>query len=259
MMVEFIDAYRGEYGVEPICAVLPIAPSTYYAAKAKEVHPSQRSARALRDATLRVEIERVWKENFSVYGAWKVWRQLDREGFAVARCTVERLMRQMGLRGVVRGRRCQRTTIVDPAATRPADRVQRNFTAAEPNQLWVADLTYVATQRGFAYVAFITDAFSRRIVGWRVANSLRSDLALDALEQALHARSGLENLVHHSDRGTQTEFKWSSQHLAERSCDEEATASRIRSGVASPDAVTRPAFGRPARAAARVLGGDRER
>jgi transposase InsO family protein len=202
-MVEFIDEHREEHGVEPICEVLPIAPSTYYAEKAKEVDPTRRSARSIRDDDLRTEIERVWKENFAVYGARKVWRQLRREGIPVARCTVERLMRQMGLQGAVRGRRFKRTTIVDEAAMRPADLVQRDFTATAPNQLWVADLTYVATWQGFAYVAFITDVFSRCIVGWRVSNSLRSDLALDALEQAIHARSGLENLVHHSDRGVQ--------------------------------------------------------
>jgi len=202
-MVGFIDEHREKHGVEPICEVLPIAPSTYYASKAQEVDTTKRSARSLRDAELRVEIERVWKENFAVYGARKVWRQLRREGFCVARCTVERLMRQMGLQGAVRGRRFKRTTIIDEAAMRPLDLVRRAFTATEPNQLWVADLTYVATWQGFAYVAFITDVFSRRIVGWRVSNSLRSDLALDALEQAIHARSGLENLVHHSDRGVQ--------------------------------------------------------
>jgi transposase InsO family protein len=152
---------------------------------------------------LREAIERVWKQNFSVYGARKVWRQLGREGVAVARCTVERLMRQMGLQGAVRGRRFKKTTIVDEAAARPSDLVQRNFTADGPNQLWVADLTYVATWAGFVYVAFITDVFSRTIVGWRVSNSLRSDLALDALEQAVHSRSDLEDLVHHSDRGVQ--------------------------------------------------------
>jgi transposase InsO family protein len=157
----------------------------------------------VRDAGLREEIGRAWKENRSVYGARKVWLQLKREGFAVARCTVERLMRQMGLHGVVRGRRYKRTTIVDEAALRPADLVQRDFTADRPNQLWVADLTYVATWAGFVYVAFVTDVFSRKIVGWRVSNSLRSDLALDALEQALHARSDLEDLIHHSDRGVQ--------------------------------------------------------
>ena len=202
-MVGFLDDHHEEHGVEPICEVLPIAPSTYYAQRACEADPSKRSVRAVRDAELREEIERVWKENFSVYGARKVWRQLSREGVAVARCTVERLMRQMGLQGAVRGRRFKKTTIVDDAAARPSDLVQRNFTADGPNQLWVADLTYVATWAGFVYVAFITDVFSRTIVGWRVSNSLRSDLALDALEQAVHSRSGLENLVHHSDRGVQ--------------------------------------------------------
>jgi transposase InsO family protein len=159
-------------------------------------------------------VERVWKENFGVYGARKVWRQLLREGFDVARCTVERLMRGMGLRGVVRGRKVK-TTIPDDLAERPRDLVKRGFTASRPNQLWVADLTYVATWRGFVYVAFITDVFSRRIVGWRVSNSLRSDLALDALEQALHARQGLGNLVHHSDRGVQYLSIRYSERLAE--------------------------------------------
>jgi len=202
-MVTFIDDHREVYGVEPICRVLPIAPSTYYEQKARQVDPARLPQRLIREAGLREEIERVWKENRSVYGARKVWLQLRREGLLMARCTVERLMRQMGLRGVVRGRRYQATTIVDEAAQRPADLVQRNFTADRPNQLWVADLTYVATWVGFVYVAFVTDVFSRKIVGWRVSNSLRSDLALDALEQALHARSDLDNLVHHSDRGVQ--------------------------------------------------------
>jgi transposase InsO family protein len=215
-MVGFIDDHHEEHGVEPICEVLPIAPSTYYAQKACEADPARQSARAIRDAELCEQIERVWKENFAVYGARKVWRQLRREGIEVARCTVERLMRQMGLHGAVRGRRFKRTTIVDEDAMRPADLVQRDFTATAPNQLWVADLTYVATWQGFAYVAFITDVFSRRIVGWRVSNSLRSDLALDALEQAIHARSGLESLVHHSDRGVQARFKWSSQRCRVR-------------------------------------------
>jgi transposase InsO family protein len=202
-MVRFIDAQREEHGVEPICEVLPIAPSTYYARKASEVDASKRSDRVLRDAQLRQEIERVWKDNFGVYGARKVWRQLVRERVAVARCTVERLMQAMGLQGAIRGKRYQRTTIADEAASRPADLVARNFTADRPNQLWVADLTYVATWSGFAYVAFITDVFSRKIVGWRVSNSLRSDLALDALEQAIHARPDISQLVHHSDRGMQ--------------------------------------------------------
>ncbi len=202
-MVEFIDDYRKEYGVEPICNVLPIAPSTYHEQKARQTDPTRLPARLVRDAWLREEIERVWKENRSVYGARKVWVQLNREGFSVARCTVQRLMREMGLYGVIRGGQYKKTTIVDEAAQRPADLVKRNFTADRPNQLWVADITYVATWTGFVYVAFVTDVFSRRIVGWRVSKSLRSDLALDALEQALHARPGKENLIHHSDRGVQ--------------------------------------------------------
>jgi transposase InsO family protein len=201
-MVSFVDDHRGEYGVEPICRQLPIAPSVYYAWKARERDASLRSARSIRDADLRPVIERVWKENFGVYGAEKVWRQLGREGVAVARCTVERLMRAMGLRGVVRGKKVK-TTIPDDLAERPRDLVKRRFSADRPNQLWVADLTYVPTWRGFAYVAFVTDVFSRRIVGWRVSSSLRSDLALDALEQALHERHDVDGLVHHSDRGVQ--------------------------------------------------------
>ncbi len=202
-MTTFIDDHREDYGVEPICEVLPIAPSTYYEQKARDADPSRLPQRIIRDGKLREQIERVWKENRSVYGAYKVWRQLNREEIPVARCTVERLMRQMGLRGAVRGRRYKKTTIADESAIRPMDLVGRDFTAQRPNQLWVADLTYVATWAGFVYVAFITDVFSRKIVGWRVSNSLRSDLALDALEQALHARPDLGGLVHHSDRGVQ--------------------------------------------------------
>ena len=200
----FIDDHREVYGVEPICAVLPIAPSTYYSYKAREADPALRSARAERDEELRVEIQRVWEANFRVYGVRKVWRQLRREGFAVARCTVGRLMREMGLRGAVRGRRFKTTTPAD-AADRPLDLVERDFSAERPNQLWVSDLTYVATWRGFVYVAFVIDAFSRRIVGWRVSNSLRSDLALDALEHAIYDReeAARNRLVHHSDRGSQ--------------------------------------------------------
>ncbi len=202
-MVSFIDDRREEHGVESICSVLPIAPSTYYEQKARQTDPSCRPRRLVRDEELREEIERVWKENRSVYGARKVWLQLKREDFCVARCTVERLMRRMGLQGVVRGHSYKTTTIVDESAQRPADLVQRNFKADHPNQLWVADITYVATWAGFVYVAFVTDVFSRKIVGWRVSNSLRNDLALDALEQALHARSDISQLVHHSDRGVQ--------------------------------------------------------
>ncbi len=202
-MVTFIDEHHEEHGVEPICRQLPIAPSTYYEQKAREADLSRLPDRAVRDAQLREEIERVWKEHFGVYGVRKVWRQLIREEIGVARCTVERLMRQMGLQGAIRGRRYKKTTVANEAATRPADLVQRDFSADRPNQLWVADLTYVATWAGFVYVAFITDVFSRKIVGWRVSNSLRSDLALDAREQALHARSNVSQLVHHSDRGVQ--------------------------------------------------------
>jgi putative transposase len=204
MMVDFIEEHRGEHGVEPICAMLPIAPATYYAHAARKSDPELRPARAKRDEELRVQIRRVWQASFGgVYGAEKVWRQLVREGIAVARCTVERLMREMGLRGAARGRAFTRTTVADDSAARPADLVQREFRASRPNQLWVADLTYVATWAGFVYVAFVIDAFSRMIVGWRVSSSLRTDLALDALEQALHARPHGDGLVHHSDRGVQ--------------------------------------------------------
>ena len=212
MMVAFIDDHREDYGVEPICKVLPIAPSTYYSHKARAADPALRPARARRDEELRAEIQRVWEANFSVYGVRKVWRQLTREGIAVARCTVTRLMREMGLRGAVRGRRLK-TTVPAEAADRPLDLVERDFSAKRPNRLWVSDLTYVATWRGFVYVAFVIDAFSRRIVGWRVSNSLKSDLALDALEQAIWEREAAERsrLVHHSDRGVQLGFNRSSQ------------------------------------------------
>ena len=195
--------------------MLPIAPSTYYVHKSREADPSLRSARAQNDETLRGEIQRVWEANRRVYGARKVWRQLCREGSTLARCTVVRLMREMGLRGVVRGRRV-RTTVPADVADRPLDLVRRDFTAMRPNQLWVSDLTYVATWRGFVYVAFVIDVFSRRIVGWRVSNSLKADLALDALEQALYDRQiGDETLVHHSDRGVQYLSLRYSDRLAE--------------------------------------------
>ncbi len=202
-MVTFIDDHRTLYGVEPICRVLPMAPSTYYEQKARPADPSRLPARVRRDTVLCNEIERVWNEHFQVYGARKVGRQLLREGHSVARCTIERLMRQMGLEGVRRGPRFKVTTVVDEAIQRPADRVERDFTAQQPNQLWVADLTYVATWKGFVYVAFVIDVFSRMIVGWRTSTTLRSDLALDALEQALYARPESDELVHHSDRGVQ--------------------------------------------------------
>jgi len=213
-MVSFIDAHRAEYGVEPICAELPIAPSTYYETKARPRDPERLPPRQRRDAGLREQIRRVWGENFSVYGVRKTWRQLNRECIPVARCTVERLMRAMGLRGAVRGRTFK-TTIPDEKAMRPADLVERQFMAERPNQLWVADITFVATWKGFVYVAFVIDVFARTIVGWRVSSSIKTDLVLDALEQALHARSDTDGLVHHSDRGTQYLSIRYSERLAE--------------------------------------------
>jgi transposase InsO family protein len=201
-MVQFIQDNRGQYGVESICSVLPIAPSMFYEAVARVKNPERLPDRAKRDQKLGIEIERIWQENRRVYGVRKVWKQLEREGFVTARCTVERLMRSKGLQGVVRGRKFK-TTIPDEATIRPADRVSRNFSATRPNQLWVADLTYVATWQGFVYVAFVIDVFSRKIVGWRATASLRTDLALDALEQALWARPDIDGLIHHSDRGVQ--------------------------------------------------------
>lgn len=204
-MVRFIDEHRGKFGVEPICDVLPIAPSVYYEQRARRQCPERRPPRGRQDELLTADIHRVWHENQEVYGVRKVWKQLRREGHPVARCTVARLMRHAGLRGAIRGRRFKVTTSADTAAPRPPDLVTRQFAAVRPNELWVADLTYVATWRGFAYVAFVIDVFARRIVGWRVSSSLRSDLALDALEQALYDRqlNGAERLIHHSDRGTQ--------------------------------------------------------
>jgi transposase InsO family protein len=203
-MVAFIDEHRSEYGVEPICAELPIAPSVYHLQKAREVRPELIPDRVERDTKLREEIQTVWDKNRQVYGVRKIWRHFvkQKRKDPVARCTVERLMRAMGIQGAVRGRKFK-TTIADKSAERLADLVQRDFTATRPNELWVADLTYVATWRGFVYTAFVIDAFSRRIVGWRVSNSLRTGVAMDALEQAIHARGDIEGLVHHSDRGTQ--------------------------------------------------------
>lgn len=214
-MVAFIEEHREGYGVEPICEVLPIAPSTFYEHHARAMDPSLRPTRAKRDEELRPEIQRVWTENQAVYGAQKVWKQLLREKVSVARCTIERLMRELGLRGVTRGRAYKVTTVADEAALRPPDLVHRDFRATRPNQLWVADITYVATWVGFAYVAFVTDVFSRRIVGWRVSSSLKSELALDALEQALHARPKSDGVVHHSDRGTQYTSIRYTERLAE--------------------------------------------
>jgi putative transposase len=204
-MAGFIDDHRNVYGVESICAVLPIAPSTYVRHKARQADPARRSARAQGDDQLRAIIRRIWTEHFQVYGPRKVWRQMGREDLRVARCRVRRLMREMGLAGAVRGRAWVTTTQSQPAADRPGDLVDRHFTATGPNQLWVSDLTYVATWHGFVYVAFVIDVFARRIVGWRVSASLRTDLALDALEQAIYHRCDdtIGDLIHHSDRGTQ--------------------------------------------------------
>ena len=203
-MREFIDEHRDVHGVEPICKVLQIAPSGYRRHAAQRRTPALRCARAQRDEVLAPQIERVWQANLEVYGAKKVWRQLHREGQAVARCTVERLMRRLGLRGVIRGK-VVRTTISDPKAPCPLDLVNRQFKADRPNQLWVSDFTYVSTWQGWLYVAFVVDVFSRRIVGWRVSSSMLTDFVLDALEQALYAPQPErdKSLVHHSDRGSQ--------------------------------------------------------
>jgi len=203
-MIAFIDDHRTSHGVEPICRELPIAPSTYHAEIARRVDPLSAPPRVRRDVALRGEVRRVWEANFGVYGVRKVWRQLGREGVSVARCTVARLMRQMGLQGIVRGRSV-RTTISDKAAPCPLDRVNRNFKAPAPNRLWVSDLTYVATWSGFVYVAFVIDAYARRIVGWRVSRTAEASFVLDALEQAIHARQPARGggLIHHSDRGSQ--------------------------------------------------------
>jgi putative transposase len=193
-----IEALRDRFGVEPICRVVGVPASTYYAAKRRPPSVRQR-----RDLKLKAEIQRVYDDNYQVYGARKIWRQLRREGICVARCTVERLMGELGIAGAVRGK-TKRTTIADEQAPRPPDLVEREFTATGPNQLWVADLTYVRTWSGFVYAALVIDAFSRMIVGWQLASHLRTDLALDALEMAIWARGGaLEGLVHHSDRGGQ--------------------------------------------------------
>ncbi|WP_429573997.1 IS3 family transposase [Paraburkholderia sp. UCT70] len=204
VMITFIDDHRHVYGVEPICRVLPIAPSTYYTHVARRVNPGLVPPRAQRDRMLKDEIRRVWEENFQVYGADKVWTQLKREGIVAARCTVERLMKQMGLRGVVRGKTV-RTTVSDGSTPCPKDLVNRQFTAERPNALWVSDFTYVSSWQGFVYVAFIIDVFARRIVGWRVSSSARTDFVLDALEQALCERQPAQQdgLIHHSDRGVQ--------------------------------------------------------
>jgi len=203
-MIAFIDDHRQAHGVEPICKLLPIALSTYHAHVAKRVDPSRLSARDRRDTALKEEVRRVFEANFRVYGVRKVWRQLQREGFDVARCTVARLMRAMGLEGIIRGKPI-RTTASDKAAPCPLDHVNRQFHAPAPNMLWVSDFTYVATWTGFVYVAFVIDAYARRVVGWRVSRTAHASFVLDALEQALHDRRPAQGsrLVHHSDRGSQ--------------------------------------------------------
>jgi putative transposase len=203
-MIAFIDDHREAYGVEPICRVLPIAPSTYHGRVAQRRNPSLLCERAKRDRDLKPEIARVFAENFAVYGVRKVWRQMLREGFSIARCTVERLMRETGLQGVIRGKPV-RTTISDKATPCPLDHVNRQFDAPAPNMLWVSDFTYVATWAGFVYVAFVIDTYARRIVGWRASRTAHASFVLDALEQALHDRRPAHRggLVHHSDRGSQ--------------------------------------------------------
>lgn len=203
-MIAFIDAHRDAYGVEPICRVLPIAPSTWHEHAARRADPSRLPARAKRDEVLKEEVRRVFDENFGVYGVRKVWRQMKREGFDIARCTVARLMKSMGLQGVIRGKPLK-TTISDKAAPCPLDKVNRQFQSPAPNRLWVSDFTYVSTWRGFVYVAFVIDAYARRIVGWRVSRTAHASFVLDALEQALHDRRPIHGggLVHHSDRGVQ--------------------------------------------------------
>ena len=203
-MIAFIDDQRAVHGVEPICKVLPIAPSTYHDHEAKRRDPLRLSARARRDVALRVEVRRVFDANYRVYGVRKVWRQLQRDGLDVARCTVARLMRAMGLAGVIRGKPV-RTTISDRSAPCPRDHVNRQFCAPAPNMLWVSDFTCVATWAGFVYVAFVIDTFARWIVGWRASRTAHAGFVLDALEQALHDRRPTRSggLIHHSDRGSQ--------------------------------------------------------
>ena len=215
-MISFIDEHRSVFGVEPICRLLPIAPSTYYENVAKRLDVDRLSVRARSDIGMKIEIRRVFNENFQVYGVRKVWRQLQREGYAIARCTVARLMRSMSLQGIIRGKPV-RTTFSDKAAPSPLDRVNRQFKAPAPNRLWVSDFTYVATWQGFVYVAFVIDVFARRIVGWRASRTAHASLVLDALEQALHDRRPVHGggLVHHSDRGVQYVSIRYSERLAE--------------------------------------------
>jgi len=219
-MIAFIEESRGSFGVEPICKMLPIAPSTYYERVAIARDPSRASARAKSDASMCIEIDRVWQDNRKVYGARKVWHALRREGQDVARCTVERLMGFLGIQGVVRGRRVV-TTNPDTSQPCPDDKVNRQFKADRPNQLWVSDFTYVPTWSGTVYVAFVIDVFARRIVGWRVSTSMTTQFVLDALEQAIWQRKLPRNkgLIHHSDRGSQYLSIKYTERLAEAKID----------------------------------------
>lgn len=217
-MINFIDQHYNEHGVEPICKQLPIAPSSYYQQKRYQRHPELRCERAKHDEWLEIQIMRVYEDNMCVYGARKIWRQLQRENIAVARCSIERLMKLMGIQGITRGKRCK-TTISEAALFKPEDKVNRHFVADRPNQLWVADITYVSTWRGFVYVAFIIDVFARCIVGWRVSNTLHTELVLDALEQALWSRKPNKGLIHHSDHGSQYLSIKYSERLTEAGID----------------------------------------
>lgn len=203
-MIAFIEAHRSVFGVEPICKVLPIAPSTYYQHRLVAKDPSRASKRARADAALCDDIKRIWQDNRRIYGARKVWQSLHRERRKVARCTVERLMKTMGLEGVVRRKKVI-TTNPDASNPCPEDKVNRQFRAETPNQLWVSDFTYVQSWSGTVYVAFVIDVFARRIVGWKVSTSMSTQFVLDALEQAIWQRQPEKNgsLIHHSDRGSQ--------------------------------------------------------
>ena len=203
-MIKFITEHRSVCGIEPICRILQIAPSTYHLHLAKQNDRNKRSRRVRRDDVLKPEIERIFDANRRVYGARKLWHQMKREGFSIARCTVERLMRDLGLRGVIRGK-TQQTTKSNKVDICPQDLVNRQFKVSAPNRLWVSDFTYVSTWAGFVYVAFVIDAYSRRIVGWRVSRTPHTAFVLDALEQALYERNPVQKsgLIHHSDRGSQ--------------------------------------------------------
>ena len=215
-MIRFIDEHRAEYGVESICQQLPLSVSTYYWHKEREHQPEKMASRVKRDQLLLPDIRRIWDENQQVYGARKVWLQLNREKIAVARCTVERLMKQLGIQGVSRKVGKAYTTVSDADQLKPQDKVNRQFVADAPNQLWVADITYVRTWSGFVYVAFVIDVYSRYIVGWQVSRSLETSLVLDALEQAIWHRKPKKGLIHHSDHGSQyLSIRYSDRLIAE--------------------------------------------